>query len=134
MSGEIKLTTRNALPVLRRGASGRYIIGSSISDTGTSMQVMAQDYVMSTLTNNALWLGIANLAAGLPVLLLRMASGSASDRFDKRIILLATRYVQIALAISIGLLIMSGKIEKSHAERGITILCRCAWLKIPKPA
>jgi MFS family permease len=86
------------------------------------MQVMAQGYVMSTLTNKAIMLGMANLAAGLPMLLLTMAGGSAADRFDKRKILLATQYVQIALAISMGLLIMSGNIEKSHAERSITVI------------
>ena len=114
MSADVKLSTRNALRVLRAGAFRRYIIGSSISDTGTWMQVMAQGYVMSTLTNKALLLGMANLAAGLPMLLLTMAGGSAADRFDKRKILLATQYLQIALAISIGLLIMSGKIEIWH--------------------
>jgi MFS family permease len=122
MSEEVKVSTRHALRVLRPGPFRRYIIGSSISDTGTWMQVMAQGYVMSTLTNKAIMLGMANLAAGLPMLLLTMAGGSAADRFDKRKILLATQYVQIALAISMGLLIMSGKIERSHAERSITVI------------
>ena len=69
MSTEVKLGTRHALRVLRPGPFRRYIIGSAISDTGTWMQVMAQGYVMSTLTNKALLLGMANLAAGLPMLL-----------------------------------------------------------------
>src|SRR5438094_1690233 len=114
MSADVKVSTRHALRVLRPGSFRRYIIGSAISDTGTWMQVMAQGYVMSTLTNKALLLGMANLAAGLPMLLLTMVGGSAADRFDKRKILLATQYVQIALAISIGLLIMSGKIQIWH--------------------
>jgi MFS family permease len=122
MSTEVKLSTRHALRVLRPGSFRRYIIGSSISDTGTWMQVMAQGYVMSTLTDKALLLGMANLAAGLPMLLLTMAGGSAADRFDKRKILLVTQYVQIALAICMGFLIMSGKIERSHAEQSIIII------------
>jgi MFS family permease len=126
MSEDLKVSTRHALRVLRPGPFRRYIIGSSISDTGTWMQVMAQGYVMSTLTNKAIMLGMANLAAGLPMLLLTMAGGSAADRFDKRKILLATQYVQIALAISMGLLIMSGNIEKSHAERSITVILALA--------
>jgi MFS family permease len=114
MSTEVKLGTRHALRVLRPGAFRRYIIGSAISDTGTWMQVMAQGYVMSLLTSKAIMLGMANLAAGLPMLLLTMVGGSAADRFDKRKILLATQYVQIALAISIGFLIMSGKLQIWH--------------------
>ena len=114
MSTEVKLGTRHALRVLRPGPFRRYIVGSAISDTGTWMQVMAQGYVMSTLTNKALLLGMANLAAGLPMLLLTMVGGSAADRFDKRKILLTTQHVQIALAISIGFLIISGKIKIWH--------------------
>src|SRR6266571_941053 len=110
MSAEVKLTTRNALRVLRAGPFRRYIIGSAISDTGTWMQVMAQGYVMSTLTTKALWLGFANLAMGLPMLALTMIGGSAADRFDKRKILLITQYVQIALAIGMGILLFTGKI------------------------
>src|SRR3982750_1245212 len=103
MSAEPKVKAGKALDVLRTRPFRRYIIGSAISDTGTWMQVMAQGYVMSTLTDKAIMLGMANLAAGLPMLLLTMAGGSAADRFDKRKILLATQYLQIALAISIGL-------------------------------
>jgi len=110
MSGEVKLTTRNALRVLRPGAFRRYIIGSAISDTGTWMQVMAQSWLMTTLTTSALMLGLVQLCAGLPMLALTMVGGSAADRFDKRKILLATQYVQIGTAVSIGLLIWSGKI------------------------
>jgi MFS family permease len=114
MSAEVKLTARSALRVLRNAPFRRYIIGSAISDTGTWMQVMAQGYIMSTLTTKALWLGMANLAAGLPMLALTMIGGSAADRFDKRKILLVTQFVQIALAIGIGFLVMSGKIQIWH--------------------
>src|SRR5207248_11112531 len=114
MRTDMPAKPRKKLDVLRAGPVRRYIIGSAISDTGTWMQVMAQGYLMSTLTSKALLLGMANLAAGLPMLLLMMVGGSAADRFDKRKILLTTQYVQIALAVSIGFVIMSGKIQIWH--------------------
>ena len=110
MSAEVKSSTSKALGVLRNGPFRRYIIGSAISDTGTWMQVMAQGWVMTTLTSSALMLGIVNLCAGLPMLALTMVGGAAADRFDKRRILLTTQYVQIGTAVSIGLLIWSGHI------------------------
>jgi MFS family permease len=110
MSADVKLSTRNALRVLRRGPFRRYIIGSAISDTGTWMQVMAQAWVMTTLTTSALMLGIVNLCSGLPMLALTMVGGSVADRFDKRKILLTTQYLQIGIAVSVGLLIWSGHI------------------------
>ena len=76
MSAEEKWIGHRALALLRPGAFRRYIIGSAISDTGTWMQVMAQGWVMSTLTNKAILLGMANFAAGIPTLALTMIGGS----------------------------------------------------------
>src|SRR5256714_6006866 len=114
MSAETKLTARSALSVLRNAPYRRYIIGSAISDTGTWMQVMAQGYVMSTLTTKAVWLGMAQFAAGLPMLALTMVGGSAADKYDKRAILLITQLVQIALALAMGYLVWSGQIAIWH--------------------
>ncbi len=111
MSGEVKITPMHALGVLRNAPFRRYVIGSFISDTGSWMQVMAQGWVMATLTNKAIWLGMANLAAGLPMLLLTMVGGAAADRFDKRKILLITQFVQIGTACAIGYLVLKGQIE-----------------------
>jgi MFS family permease len=110
MATEAKLTIGDAVGVLRNSAFRRYIIGSAISDTGTWMQTMAQAWLMTTLTSSALMLGFVNLCAGLPMIALTMIGGSAADRFDKRKILLITQYVQISIAISIGLLILTGHI------------------------
>src|SRR5947209_3360657 len=122
MSAEAKLSPRNALSVLRNAPYRRYIIGSAISDTGTWMQIMAQGYVMSTLTTKAVWLGMANLAAGLPMLALTMVGGSAADKYDKRKILLITQFVQIALAVGIGYLVWKGEIAIWHVLTFAAIL------------
>ncbi len=109
-----------ALALLRPGPFRRYIIGSAISDTGTWMQVMAQGWVVSALTNKAIVLGMVNFAAGLPMLALTMIGGSVADRFDKRKILIATQIVQIALATILGWLIMTGRIQPgASATRSI---------------
>src|SRR6266478_9848911 len=107
MNSDAPASRGKMLALLRPSPFRRYIIGSVISDTGTWMQVMAQGWLMSTLTNKAILLGMANFAAGLPMLALTMVGGSAADRFDKRKILLITQYAQIALAIAMGLLIWS---------------------------
>src|SRR4029077_7741932 len=111
MSAEVKISPVHALRVLRNAPFRRYIIGSLISDTGSWMQVMAQGWVMATLTSKAIWLGMANLAAGLPMLLLTLVGGAAADRFDKRKILLITQFVQIGIACGIGFLVLKGQIE-----------------------
>jgi MFS family permease len=105
---------REALALLHAGPFRRYLIGTSISDTGTWMQVMAQGWVMSTLTDKAIMLGMVNFAAGLPMIFLTMFGGSVADQFDKRRILVWTQVVQIALALVIGFLIFTGRIQIWH--------------------
>jgi MFS family permease len=78
------------------------------------MQIMAQGWVMSTLTNKAIMLGMVNFASGLPMIFLTMFGGSLADQFDKRKILVWTQVVQIALAIIIGFLIFAGRIQIWH--------------------
>ncbi|MGI8821230.1 MAG: MFS transporter [Chthoniobacterales bacterium] len=105
---------RKALELLGPGSFRRYIVGSAISDTGTWMQIMAQGWVLSTLTDRALVLGMVNLAAGLPTLALTMLGGSAADRFDKRKILIVTQIAQMVFAASIGFLVLRGAIQIWH--------------------
>jgi MFS family permease len=114
MSAGRKPWGRGTLALLRPGPFRRYIVGTSISDTGTWMQIMAQGWVMSTLTDKAIMLGMVNFAAGLPMIFLTMFGGSMADRFDKRRILVWTQVVQIALAVLVGILIFSGRIQIWH--------------------
>lgn len=121
MAEQVKPFGRSALALLRPGPFRRYIIGSAISDTGTWMQVMAQAWVMSSLTDKAILLGMVNFAAGIPTLALTMVGGSAADRHDKRMILIATQIVQTILAVILGILVMTGRIHVWH----VVILAAC---------
>lgn len=106
--------SRRALEILGPGPFRRYIVGSAVSDTGTWMQVMAQAWVMSTLTDRALLLGMVNFAAGLPTLALTMVGGSVADRYDKRKILIIAQIAQIILAVTLGWLVMTGAVRIYH--------------------
>jgi MFS family permease len=78
------------------------------------MQMMAQSWVMSGLTNKAIMLGLVNFAAGLPALVLAPTAGSLADRLDKRKILIATQIAQIVFAIALGFLVLSGRVQVWH--------------------
>lgn len=101
---------RQTLALLRAGPFRRYLIGTSISDTGTWMQMMAQGWIMSTLTTKALMLGLVNFASGVPMIFLTMIGGAIADRGDKRKILVVTQVVQILFAVLLGWLIYSHRI------------------------
>src|ERR1700730_16470007 len=122
---------RNALELLRAGPFRRFIIGSAISDTGTWMQVMAQGWVVSALTNKALLLGLVSFAAGIPTLALTMIGGSLADRYDKRKILIATQVVQIATAVILGWLVMTNRIQIWHVVALAALLGVCVAFEVP---
>src|SRR6476660_7319674 len=122
---------RRALEILRAGPFRRYIIGSLISDTGTWMQVMAQAWVMSTLTNKAILLGLVNFAAGIPTLALTMIGGSVADKYDKRKILIWTQFAQTALALILGILVYTGRIHVWHVVVVAAFLGICIAFEMP---
>jgi MFS family permease len=124
-SGELPFRQR-ALELLRAGPFRRYILGSAVSDTGTWMQVMAQAWVMSSLTDKALLLGMVNFAAGIPTLLLTMIGGSVADRYDKRKILITAQIVQSILAAILGTLVLTGTIQVWH----VIVLAACLGICI----
>ncbi len=131
MSAEEKSFASRTLDLLRRGPFRRYIIGSAISDTGTWMQVMAQGWVMSSLTDRGFLLGVAAAAAGVPTILLAMKGGEAADRYDKRKILIWTQVVQTALALILGFLVYTGRIEIWHVIVLALCLGTCIAYEMP---
>ncbi len=129
-AGEKNFASR-ALALLRQGPFRVYIIGSAISDTGTWMQVMAQGWVMSSLTDRGFLLGLAAAAAGMPTILLAMKGGEAADRYDKRKILIWTQVVQIATALTLGILVWTGAIQIWHIVLLAAILGVCIAFEMP---
>jgi MFS family permease len=105
---------QNIRAVLSGGAFSRYMAGEAVSMTGTWMQLMAQGWVMTTLTDSAVMLGMVNFATGIPMIALTMIGGTFADRYDKRWILISTQIVQIILALLIGTLVGQGRVEIWH--------------------
>ena len=123
---------RETLRVLRQHpAFARYMGGTGVSLVGTWMQVAAQGYVVSTLTDKASVLGWINLANGLPMLLLTVAGGSVADRYDKRRVLLLTQFVQAALAVLMGVLIVSHRLAIWHVAAIAALLGVAAAFEVP---
>ena len=108
------MDTTNLRVLLRNGPFSRYLTGEAISMTGTWMQAMAQGWVMATLTNQAVMLGMVNFAIGIPMIALSMIGGSFADRYSKRNILLLTQVAQIGCAVTLGVLVATGQIHIWH--------------------
>ncbi len=93
-----------------------YAAGALISNTGTWMGRVAQDWVVLTqLTDNsAQALGIVTGLQFLPMLLFAPIGGALSDRFAKRRLMFITQAVMALTALAMGLLVLSGAMELWH--------------------
>jgi MFS family permease len=90
--------------------------GGLISNVGTWMQRVAQDWlVLTQLTHHdASALGIVTSLQFAPQLLLLPWTGSAADRLNQRKLLMATQATMGLLALILGILTVSGMVHLWH--------------------
>ena len=93
-----------------------WFAGALVSNTGAWMQRTAQDWIVLTeLTDrDAAALGITMALQFGPILLLMPVSGLIADRFDRRRVLMWTQATQCALALGMGVLVISGQAQLWH--------------------
>lgn len=85
--------------------------GQAISMSGTWMQVIAQSLLVLELWDSAFALGAVNFANALPSLIIMLFGGVLADRADKRKILLATQIGMAAIALCVGLLVLTDLVQ-----------------------
>ncbi|WP_186526294.1 MFS transporter [Leekyejoonella antrihumi] len=93
-----------------------YFTGQVISNTGTWMQRIAQDWLVLQLTNSPFAVGITTALQFLPVLLFGVLGGLAIDRFPKRTILVVTQAIMGALATVLAVLTLTGAVTVWHVD------------------
>ncbi|HEV8278370.1 MAG TPA: MFS transporter [Streptosporangiaceae bacterium] len=88
-----------------------FVTGQVVSNTGTWMQRVAQDWLVLELTHGSgTALGIATGLQFLPQLLFSLWGGMIADRYPKRRILFATQASMGALALILGVLALTGAV------------------------
>jgi MFS family permease len=92
-----------------------YASGAVVSNVGTWMQRVAQDWLVLQLTaNSGTALGITTGLQFLPILLLSPYAGLVADRFPKRRLLQVTQLMLAAPALVLGLLAVTGVAQEWH--------------------
>src|SRR5262245_21506625 len=85
-----------------------YSSGAIVSNIGTWMQRVAQDWLVLELTHSGTALGIVTGLQFLPALLVSPYAGLVADRFPKRRVLMLTQVAMGAVALVLGLLAVTG--------------------------
>ena len=92
-----------------------YAAGGVVSNTGTWMQRVAQDWLVLQLTDNSgVALGITTGLQFLPMLLVSPYAGLIADRFPKRRLLQVTQLMMAVPALLLGVLAVTGVAQTWH--------------------
>ena len=75
------------------------------------MQAVAQGWLVLTLTNDPLALGIVTACQFLPVLIFGLFGGIIADTLPKRPTLIVTQVVALALALTLAVLTVTGTVQ-----------------------
>ena len=80
-------------------------LGAAVSTIGTWMQKVAQNWLVLTITGSAFYLGLDSFLGELPILLFTLIGGVIADRHNRRRLLIASQYVQMACAFTLMFLV-----------------------------
>ncbi|NUK10009.1 MFS transporter [Streptomyces lunaelactis] len=91
-----------------------FATGQVVSNTGTWMQRIAQDWLVLTLTGSASAVGITIALQFLPMLLFGLYGGVLADRLPKRQLLLATQTAMGLTGLELAVLTLTGHVQVWH--------------------
>jgi len=88
--------------------------GACISSIGTWMQIVAQSWLIYRLSHSAFLLALDQFLGGIPIFLFSLIGGVVADRVERRRVLLASQYVQLARAGLLTILVATGTVHIWH--------------------
>ncbi|MGA6980561.1 MAG: MFS transporter [Candidatus Sulfotelmatobacter sp.] len=89
-------------------------IGACTSSIGTWMQIVAQGWLIYRLSHSAFLLALDQFLGGIPIFLFSLIGGVVADRVERRKILLASQYVQMATAAILTVLVAKDLVHVWH--------------------
>ncbi|OIK26971.1 MFS transporter [Streptomyces malaysiense] len=91
-----------------------FFIGQVVSNTGTWMQRIAQDWLVLSLTGSSAAVGITTALQFLPMLLFGLYGGVLVDRLPKRPALLVTQSAMALSGLALAALTLTGQVQVWH--------------------
>jgi len=91
-----------------------FAAGQTVSNTGTWMQRIAQDWLVLKLTGSTTALGITTGLQFLPMLLFGLWGGVLADRYPKRRLLIGTQTAMGLLAAVMAVLVLTDSVRVWH--------------------
>lgn len=102
--GEMIVPRRSPFMALRYRNFRLFVFGQLISLAGTWMQLVAEQWVVFTLTHSSAWLGIVSGASAIPYVAFSVLGGNTADRYARRSILVITQSAALVFTGCLALL------------------------------
>ncbi|MEV7965538.1 MFS transporter [Sphaerisporangium sp. NPDC088356] len=109
-----------------------FVSGSVVSNVGTWMQRTAQDWLVLELTHgSSAALGITTALQFLPVVVFGLWGGMLADRYPKRPLLMGAQSLMGLLALTMGLLTITGHAQTWHVYVMAFMLGLVSCVEVP---
>jgi MFS family permease len=82
--------------------------GAFLSSVGTWIQDVALSWLIHSRMGDPFYLGLRSFAQEMPLLAFMLLGGAVADRIDRRLILLSSQWFQMAMALLLGALYLTG--------------------------
>jgi MFS family permease len=106
--------SRGPWSVLRQRDFRLLCLGLLVSNTGTRVQQLAQNWLLWELTHSAWALGLYGLFRTVPFLVVSLYAGVLADRLDRRRLLVWSNSVSMVYPLALGTLVALGRVEPWH--------------------
>ena len=98
-------------PALQTRNFRLFWLGQFLSTIGTSLQVIAEGWLIYQVTQSTFWLGMVSFLALLPVIPISLLGGVLIDRLPRRRLILWSQVGLMLQALLFGLLVIFGDIQ-----------------------
>jgi predicted MFS family arabinose efflux permease len=89
-------------------------IGACISTVGTWMQILAQSWLVYSLSKSAVYLGLDAFFGQIPIFMFSLFGGVFADRSSRQKLLLMSQFIQMACAFILTALVITGLVQVWH--------------------
>lgn len=102
---------RGTLSALRHHNFRLYFVAQVVSNIGTWVQIIVENWLVLQLSHSALALGVTNALQFGPSVVLGLYGGVVADRRDRRRVLMVTQACLGLIALAVGLLAVIGVVQ-----------------------
>ncbi|MGW0822134.1 MFS transporter [Streptomyces sp. NPDC002845] len=113
-SETVKTSKTSMFRSLRNRNYRLFFMGQVVSNIGTWMQRIAQDWLVLSLTGSSTAVGVTMALQFLPMLLFGLYGGVLVDRFPKRPALFITQTAMMVTGLALAVLTLSGQVQVWH--------------------